>query len=189
MAQHTLTTKILIRNDTSTTWTTKNPLLLKGEIGFENDTLKFKVGNGVDNWQNLKYVSTGSGEGSVTKAVDNITFDETTGLFTISYTDGTTNTIDTKLEKVVVNFTYDQTNQNLVLTLDDGTTYNIPMSAFINVYSGSNGAMITISIDSATNVISATIVDGSITESKLNADFVATLLRTTDTFILNGGNA
>ena len=188
MAQQTLTTKILLRNDTSTTWTSKNPLLLKGEIGFENDTLKFKVGNGVDNWQNLKYVSNGNSEGSVTKAVDNVTFDETTGLFTITYTDGTSNTIDTKLEKIVVNFTYDQANQNLVLTLDDGTTYNIPMSAFINVYSGSNGAMITISIDSA-NTISATIVDSSITESKLNADFVATLLRTTDTFILNGGNA
>lgn len=188
MAQQTLTTKILLRNDTSANWTSKNPLLLKGEFGFETDTRKFKVGNGVDNWQNLKYASSGSEEGSK-KAVDNITFDEKTGLFTITYTDGTSNTIDTKLEKVVVNFTYDQANQNLVLTLDDGTTYNIPMSAFINVYKGSNGAMITISIDSATNTISATIVDGSITEAKLNADFVSTLLRTTDTFILNGGNA
>lgn len=184
MAQQTLTTKILLRNDTSSNWTSKNPLLLKGEFGFETDTKKFKVGNGVDNWQKLGYASA-----EISKSVTNVTFDETTGLFTISYTDGTTSTIDTKLEKVVVNFTYDQVNQNLVLTLDDGTTYNIPMSAFINVYEGSNGAMITISIDSATNVISATIVDGSITESKLNADFVATLLRTTDTFILNGGNA
>lgn len=183
MAQQTLTTRILLRNDTSATWTSKNPLLLKGEFGFETDTKKFKVGNGVDNWQKLDYASAES-----SKSVTNVSFDEKTGLFTISYSDNTTSTIDTKLEKVVVNFTYDQTTQNLVLTLDDGTTYNIPMSAFINVYSGSNGAMITISIDSA-NTISATIVDGSITESKLNADFVATLLRTTDTFIINGGNA
>ena len=184
MAQQTLTTKILLRNDTSANWTSKNPLLLKGEFGFETDTKKFKVGNGVDNWQKLDYASAES-----SKAVTNVYFDEKTGLFTITYSDKTTSTIDTKLEKVVVNFTYDQANQNLVLTLDDGTTYNIPMSAFVNIYNGSDGAMITISIDSATNVISATIVDGSITESKLNADFVATLLRTTDTFILNGGNA
>jgi hypothetical protein len=63
------------------------------------------------------------------------------------------------------------------------------MSAFVSVYNGSNGTMITVTVDDNTNTIVATIVDGSITEEKLNADFVATLLRTTDTLIFDGGNA
>ena len=38
--------RIQIRRDTTTNWTTNNPILLPGEIGLETDTLKFKVGNG-----------------------------------------------------------------------------------------------------------------------------------------------
>ena len=38
--------RIQLRRDTTTNWTTNNPILLPGEIGLETDTLKFKVGNG-----------------------------------------------------------------------------------------------------------------------------------------------
>lgn len=41
----------------STEWTSLNPTLLEGEIGFESDTNKLKVGNGVDAWNNLEYVT------------------------------------------------------------------------------------------------------------------------------------
>lgn len=41
----------------STEWTSLNPTLLEGEIGFESDTNKLKVGNGVDAWNNLEYVA------------------------------------------------------------------------------------------------------------------------------------
>lgn len=38
-------------------WTALNPVLMQGEIGYESDTGKFKIGDGTTNWQNLKYYS------------------------------------------------------------------------------------------------------------------------------------
>ena len=46
MANTTLDVKIQIRNDTKNNWTTQNPVLLKGEMGVETDTRKFKFGDG-----------------------------------------------------------------------------------------------------------------------------------------------
>lgn len=50
-----LTVKIALRNDTAANWTSANPILLKGEIGIEIDTNKFKVGDGTTNWVSLDY--------------------------------------------------------------------------------------------------------------------------------------
>jgi hypothetical protein len=47
--------QIQIRRDTSTNWTSTNPILAQGELGLELNTGKFKVGNGVDNWNSLPY--------------------------------------------------------------------------------------------------------------------------------------
>lgn len=55
MATKTLNTKIIMRNDTAENWTTKNPTLLKGEFGVENDTNKFKIGDGTTAWKELAY--------------------------------------------------------------------------------------------------------------------------------------
>jgi hypothetical protein len=50
-----VSTKIVHRRDTAANWTSTNPTLANGEIGFETDTLKFKVGNGSTAWTSLKY--------------------------------------------------------------------------------------------------------------------------------------
>lgn len=55
MATKTLNTRIIMRNDTAENWTTKNPTLLKGEFGVENDTNKFKIGDGTTAWKELSY--------------------------------------------------------------------------------------------------------------------------------------
>lgn len=57
MANTTLDVKIQIRNDTKNNWTTQNPVLLKGEMGVETDTRKFKFGDGVSDWKTLEYAS------------------------------------------------------------------------------------------------------------------------------------
>ena len=36
-------------------WAARNPILLKGEIGFESDTGNEKIGNGVEGWNKLHY--------------------------------------------------------------------------------------------------------------------------------------
>lgn len=55
MATKTLNTRIIMRNDTAENWTTKNPTLSKGEFGVENDTNKFKIGDGATAWKELAY--------------------------------------------------------------------------------------------------------------------------------------
>ncbi len=52
--------KIQLRRDTETNWFSVNPILSDGELGFETDTLKFKLGDGSTNWNGLDYVIEGS---------------------------------------------------------------------------------------------------------------------------------
>lgn len=49
------------RRGTAAEWLTANPTLSSGEIGVETDTLKFKIGDGVTAWADLKYAGGGSG--------------------------------------------------------------------------------------------------------------------------------
>ena len=51
--------RIQIRRDLAANWTTANPTLADGEFGFEKDTIKAKIGNGVDDWNTLDYVFEG----------------------------------------------------------------------------------------------------------------------------------
>lgn len=69
MADKTLNIRIQLRNDTAENWTTKNPVLLKGEMGVEIDTGKTKIGNGTDDWKTLKY--SGVDEDTIKGIIDN----------------------------------------------------------------------------------------------------------------------
>jgi len=51
--------RIQWRRDTAANWTSYNPILADGEMGLETDTRKFKIGNGVDNWSTLLYMTIG----------------------------------------------------------------------------------------------------------------------------------
>lgn len=55
MANNILKTRIQLRHDTAANWTAKNPVLMVGELGFEIDTNKFKIGDGVKEWNALEY--------------------------------------------------------------------------------------------------------------------------------------
>lgn len=57
MPNTTLRTKLVIRNDSAENWSTKNPTLLKGELGIEIDTNLFKIGNGTAAWTALPYAN------------------------------------------------------------------------------------------------------------------------------------
>lgn len=55
MAEKNLKVTIITRNDTAANWTSKNPVLRKGEMGIEIDTNKFKFGDGTKTWNQLDY--------------------------------------------------------------------------------------------------------------------------------------
>jgi Major tropism determinant N-terminal domain len=44
------------------TWNRLNPVLMEGEMGIEKDTSRFKIGDGVSTWKQLKYFTPGAGE-------------------------------------------------------------------------------------------------------------------------------
>ncbi len=46
-------TTIQIRRGTAAEWTSANPVLAAGELGFEIDTKKLKGGDGVTSWSDL----------------------------------------------------------------------------------------------------------------------------------------
>lgn len=48
-------TRIQMKRGTAASWTAANPILSDGEIGFETDTSKIKIGNGTSTWTALNY--------------------------------------------------------------------------------------------------------------------------------------
>lgn len=50
---------IQLRRDTAANWTSVNPILASGEIGYETDLNRFKVGDGTNTWSALNYSSSG----------------------------------------------------------------------------------------------------------------------------------
>lgn len=45
--------RIILRNGTSVAWSTKDPVLAKGEPGVDTETFVVKVGDGVKRWSAL----------------------------------------------------------------------------------------------------------------------------------------
>jgi predicted nuclease of predicted toxin-antitoxin system len=55
-----MATRMQQRRGTAAQWTAANPILAAGEIGFETDTSKFKMGNGSSTWSALQYFANAS---------------------------------------------------------------------------------------------------------------------------------
>jgi hypothetical protein len=52
-----MSTRMQQRRGSAAQWTSANPVLAAGEIGFVTDTGKFKMGNGTSTWSQLEYFS------------------------------------------------------------------------------------------------------------------------------------
>lgn len=50
-----MATRMQQRRGTAAQWTSADPILEAGELGFESDTSKFKIGDGVNQWSDLDY--------------------------------------------------------------------------------------------------------------------------------------
>lgn len=58
MAEKTIKVKMKQRTGTAEEWASANSVLLKGEMGVESDTRKFKFGDGTTAWNDLEYAGT-----------------------------------------------------------------------------------------------------------------------------------
>lgn len=104
--------------------------------------------------------------------VKDVSYDESSGIFTITKLNGSTIILDTKLEKLAVNFSFDKEAQKLIIYLDDGTKQEVDLSALITEYEFADTDTIAFSVDGIGKV-SAIVKDGSITEDKLQPNFLA----------------
>ena len=52
-----MSVQIQLKRSTASAWTAANPTLASGEIGYETDTGKFKIGNGSTAWTSLSYAN------------------------------------------------------------------------------------------------------------------------------------
>ena len=125
----------------------------------------------LQNAQNIVALSQDKAEASeVQTMVQSISMDADTGIMTVTYKNGSVDTYDLAIEKVVANFRITDDNV-LILELADGTQQNIDLIRFVNTVNSSN----TISMTMRNRVITAEVIDGSITEAKLEATIMAAI--------------
>lgn len=108
----------------------------------------------------------------VATLVADVTFEESTGIITITKKNGSKIAIDTQMEKIAVNFTYNSTTQQIILTLIDGTKQYIDLSALITQYEFLDSDTVAFYIDSSGKV-SAIVKEGSIEEKHLEPNYLA----------------
>ena len=108
----------------------------------------------------------------VATLVADVTFEESTGIITITKKNGSKITIDTQMEKIAVNFTYNPTTQQIILTLIDGTKQYIDLSALITQYEFLDSDTVAFYIDKDGKV-SAIVKEGSIEEKHLEPNYLA----------------
>lgn len=108
----------------------------------------------------------------VATLVSDVTFEESTGIITITKKNGSKFTIDTQMEKIAVNFDYNPTAEQIVLTLIDGTKQYIDLSALITQYEflDTDTVAFTIGTDGK---VSAIVKEGSIEEKHLEPNYLA----------------
>lgn len=108
----------------------------------------------------------------VSTLVQDVTFEEKTGIITITKKNGSKITIDTQMEKIAVNFSYNAETQQIILTLIDGTKQYIDLTALITQYEFLDSDTVAFSIDSAGKV-SAIVKEASIQEKHLQPNYLA----------------
>ena len=107
-------------------------------------------------------------------AITNVTFDESTGMFTFTRKNGTTVKLDTKLEKLILNWNYDKNKQILYLILSDGSQMPIDLSSLISQYEFVDSSTIRWVIGNDGKV-AAEIIRGTITDEMIEPNYLANL--------------
>lgn len=108
----------------------------------------------------------------VATLVADVTFEESTGVITVTKKNGSRVTIDTQMEKIAVNFDYDPTTQQIILTLIDDTKQYIDLSALITQYEFLDTDTVAFAIGTDGKV-SAIVKEGSIEEKHLRPDYLS----------------
>lgn len=109
------------------------------------------------------------------QSLKTLTYDSTTGVFIFTYWNGNTLTVDLNIEKIPVSFSMSPQGV-ITMTTTDGATYTANVADLIKTYTFRNSTDIrfNVVVDTQGNkTIEAYIVDGSVTASKLQPNYLA----------------
>ena len=141
-------TQIQFRRGTASQWTSTNPTLASGELGYETDTGYAKIGNGSTAWNSLPYslaggdisgVTAGTGlsgggtSGTVTVSIDtSVTADLTTAQ-TLTNKTLTDAKINLGFDAETASYTAVLANNSQVVTMSNASanTFSIPTNASV----------------------------------------------------------
>lgn len=114
----------------------------------------------------------------ISSLIASVSFNESTGIFTFTRKNGSSFTLDTKLEKLAVNFKYDQEKEQLVITLSDGTIQYVDISSLVRLQEFVDSSTIAWTVTGTT--VTATIKGNSITEDMLERKFLSEIKTSVD---------
>jgi hypothetical protein len=123
---------IQVKRGSASSWTSANTVLAAGEIGFETDTKKMKVGDGSTAWNSLGYTVT-DGDISGVTAGTGLSGGGNSGAVTLSI--DTATTADLSTAQTLTNKTLTAPKVNLTFNAQVGTTYTFVLA--------DNGQMVT----------------------------------------------
>lgn len=139
-------TVLKIRRGTAAQWTSAAPVLAAGEMGYETDTRKLKVGDGTTAWASLDYTIDGLAADITAASLGALTSETTTTLTADSvntklvFTDetGTANDVDlswtiddTNLARIT-NGTLNAETGIATFERDDATTFDVDFSSLLD---------------------------------------------------------
>lgn len=130
--------------------------------------------NEIDN-RVISLDTTKANESDALLMLKDVTYNPTTGVFTFTKKNGTQIIADLNIEKIPVSFSMSKAGV-ITMTTTDGTTYTADVSKLIKTYSFEDTDTINMSVytDADGNkTITADIIDGSITDNKLQPNYLA----------------
>jgi hypothetical protein len=101
--------------------------------------------------------------------VESVNYNNANGDVIFTYRDGHTLTINIFADNLAQDIAYDHNSKELVITRRDGSVLRVDVAALVDIYTGSVGANIQVNV-SSDNVVSAILLNGSITEAQLTAE-------------------
>ena len=157
-----------------------------------NETNLNRMDKAIDDLDNrvIEQDSTKANQTTVNNMVKNWTMDETTGVITVEKQDGSTIMFDLNIEKIPVDFELSP-NGILTMTTSDGTQFTANIGSMIPVLTFNESDQIAVSVSGTgiNKTYSFSIKDNSITENKLQPNFLADIKVQSASASLSASNA
>lgn len=135
------------------------------------------INNGLDTVDNrvIQLNADKADKSDFLQSLKTVSYAPSTGVWTFTYNNGTTVTVDQNVEKIPVSFTLSPQGI-LTMTTADGTSFTCDISTLIKTYTfnDSNTVDFTVTTNETGNkTVVADVIDGSITANKLQPNYLA----------------